>query len=87
MNSPAPQFGQYRLTTAEILYYLPDHPSLLQSFLWQQLDIAPEFPKLRRFLDFWVHNIEGKLHSVRVGQASLAGPSKFRHIVVSQSRH
>ncbi len=24
----------YRLTTAEILYHLPDHPSLLQSFTW-----------------------------------------------------
>ena len=26
----------YRLTTAEILYHLPDHPGLLQTYLWQQ---------------------------------------------------
>lgn len=77
---------QYRLTTAEILYHLPDHPSLLQTFVWQQLDLAPDFPKLHRFLDFWAHNIEGKLHSVRVGQAAL-GRGRFRHIVLSQSRH
>jgi uncharacterized protein Usg len=25
----------YSLTTAEILYRLPDHPALLQSFIWQ----------------------------------------------------
>ena len=46
----------YRLTTAEILYHLPDHPHLLQSFLWQQLDLAPRYPELRRFLDFWARN-------------------------------
>lgn len=87
VTAPATRLHQYRLTTAEIIYHLPDHPSLLQSFVWQQLDIAPEFPKLRRFLDFWAHNIEGKLHSVRVGQASLGGPARFRHIAVSQIRH
>jgi uncharacterized protein Usg len=87
MSEPPPQLRQYRLTTAEIIYHLPDHPSLLQSFVWQQLDVAPDFPKLRRFLDFWVRNIEGKLHSVRVGQASLTGPARFRHIAVSQRPH
>ena len=29
----------YRLTTAEILYRMPDHPDLLQTFLWQELDL------------------------------------------------
>jgi uncharacterized protein Usg len=41
-----------RLTTAEILYHLPDHPHVIQSFIWQQMDLAPDFPALRRFLDF-----------------------------------
>ena len=58
------QFNDYRLTTAEILYHLPDHPALLQSFIWQNYDIAPRYPELRKFLDFWTHQIEGKLHSV-----------------------
>ena len=58
------QLKGYRLTTAEILYHLPDHPHLVQSFIWQELDIAPQFPVLRRFLDFWEQNIDGKLHSV-----------------------
>jgi uncharacterized protein Usg len=56
----------YRLTTAEILYHLPDFPELLQSYIWQKLDLAPEFPELHRFLDFWRDNLDGKLHSVRV---------------------
>lgn len=61
--------GDYRLTTAEIIYHMPDHPDLLQSFIWQRLDVAPDFPELHRFLEYWSRNIEGKLHSVRVGQA------------------
>jgi uncharacterized protein Usg len=69
----------YRLTTAEILYHMPDHPGVLQTFLWQELDIAPGFPVLRRFLDFWVREIEGKLHSVRVAHASLITPAEWRH--------
>ena len=81
------QLDGYRLTTAEIIYHLPDHPHLLQSFVWQELDIAPRFPVLRRFLDFWAHNIEGRLHSVTVGQAPLLVPARVRHAQVSYSLH
>ncbi len=56
----------YRPVTAEILYHIPDHPALLQSFVWQRLDLAPRFPVLCHFLDFWQANLDGKLHSVRV---------------------
>ena len=81
------QLRGYRLTTAEILYHLPDHPALLQSFLWQQLDVAPDYPVLRKFLDFWTRNIEGKLHSVKIAQASLIGPPRMRHAQASFSLH
>ncbi|MCP1335090.1 usg protein [Futiania mangrovi] len=69
----------YRMTTAEILYHMPDHPHLLQSFIWQQLDLAPKFPVLTRFLDFWTHNLDGKLHSVRVGTMEIVRASDFSH--------
>ena len=59
------QLDGYRLTTAEILYHMPDHPSILQSFVWQRLDLAPHYPRLQKFLDFWAHNLDGKLHSVK----------------------
>lgn len=77
----------YRLTTAEILYHLPDHPHLLQSFVWQELDIAPRFPVLRRFLDFWTHNLDGRLHSVKVAQAPLLVPARLSHAQISLSLH
>jgi len=69
----------YRLTTADIVYYLPDHPSLLQNFIWQDLDLAPEFPILHRFLRFWQESLDGKVHSVTVAAASLIEPAQFRY--------
>jgi len=72
------QLKDYRLTTAEILYHLPDHPRLLQTYIWQDLDLAPEFPVLRRFLDFWHRQLDGRLHSVTVGSISLIRPAELR---------
>ena len=68
----------YRLTTAEILYHLPDFPAVLQTYVWQEYDLAPRYPVLKRFLDFWEGNLEGKLHSVRVASARLIKPAALR---------
>lgn len=74
------QIAGYGLTTATILYGLPDHPNLLQSFIWQQYDLAPKFPTLCKFLDFWSREIEGPLHSVEVAHSGLIKPAEFRHV-------
>lgn len=87
MSSLAIQLSGYRLTTAEILYHLPDHPGLLQSFVWQNLDLAPKFPKLRAFLDFWEKEIDGPLHSVTVGQTKLIGPGDRRFLAAQFDLH
>jgi uncharacterized protein Usg len=68
----------YSLTTAEILYRMPDHPALLQSFIWQDYDLHPRFPKLVRFLDFWARNLEGKLHKVLVAHTGLIKPAELK---------
>ena len=78
MRSLELQLKGYRLTTAEILYRLPDHPAVLQSYIWQNLDLAPRFPVLNRFLEFWEKNIEGRLHSVIVANARLITPPEIR---------
>ena len=74
----AQQLHDWRLTTAEILYRLPDHPSVLQSYIWQELDLAPRFPALHRFLQFWERQIEGQLHSVRIASKQMIGPAELR---------
>lgn len=78
MASLGLQLRDYRLTTAEILYHLPDHPALLQSFLWQDMDLAPQYPVLRRFLEYWDRNLDGKLHSVKLATQKLITPGELR---------
>lgn len=86
--SLALQLRDFRLTTAEILYHLPDHPAVLQSYIWQEMDLAPQYPTLRRFLDFWKREIEGPLHSVRVSHAgSLIAPPRWRHVDINLTLH
>jgi uncharacterized protein Usg len=87
MSDFAKQLKDYRLTTAEILYHLPDHPALLQSFIWQELDIAPRFPVLKKFLNFWTLNLDGKIHSVRVASTELIKPAEFRMANASFTLH
>jgi uncharacterized protein Usg len=73
------QLRGYRLTTAEILYHMPDAPSVLQTFVWQEYDRDPDFPRLHTFLEFWERNLDGKLHSVKVAATPLVRPGEFRH--------
>ena len=63
------QLQGFSLTTAEILYRLPDYPVLLQSYVWQDYDLAPRFPKLKQFLGFWSAKLEGKLFKVTVAHS------------------
>ncbi len=67
----------YGLTTAHIFYRRPDHPWLLQTFIWQHYDLCPDFPELQRFLDFWREQIEGPLHSVTVAHSRLIKPAEI----------
>jgi uncharacterized protein Usg len=69
----------YRLTTAEVLYQIPEYPDLLQSYLWQSLDRVPDFPKLNDFLSDWEKSLDGKLHSVRIGYVGIIQPEEWRY--------
>ena len=77
----------YRLTTAEILYHMPDHPDLLQTFVWQELDQAPRYPVLKRFLKYWQENLDGKLHSVRVAARGIFSAAELNHASMELTLH
>lgn len=62
----------YRLTTVEIFYHSFGNPEDLQSLIWQDYDLAPDYPELRRFLTYWSRHIDGIVHSVRVAGAEHA---------------
>ena len=70
----------YGLTTAQILYHRPDHSWLLQTYIWQEFDLHPTFPELRRFLKFWHTTLEGRLHSVFVCHARLVKTGEMRAV-------
>src|SRR5476649_1384192 len=67
----------YGLTTAQILYRLPDHPSLLQTYVWQNYDLFPKFPALKDFLKFWEERLDGPLFSVTVAHSKLIKPAEL----------
>lgn len=71
------QLENYRLTTAQIIYHMPDHPSFLQEYIWQEYDMAPKFPVLRKFLHFWSDNLDGKLHSIVVASVGIIKPAEL----------
>jgi uncharacterized protein Usg len=72
------QLAGYGLATARILYHLPDYPRLLQTYIWQDYDLAPEFPVLIKFLGFWREKLDGPLHSVVVGHSKLIKPAEIK---------
>jgi len=74
------QLQGHSLTTAEILYRLPDHPALIQSYLWQDYDLAPAFPKLHEFLEFWSQSLDGPLYRIRVMHKQLLSPREIRFL-------
>ncbi|MBO6901905.1 MAG: usg protein [Rhizobiaceae bacterium] len=74
------QMEGYGITTAEIHYHLPDHPSLLQLYVWQEYDLAPHFPELKGFLSFWERELDGALHSVRVAHHRLIEPAEWQAV-------
>ena len=81
------QLKGYGLATAEILYRMPDHPTLLQSFVWQNYDLCPSFPELRKFLDFWARSLDGALHSVRVAHDRLIKPAELALVTAEYRLH
>lgn len=74
------QLRGWSLTTAEILYRMPDFKEILQTFVWQDYDLAPKFPRLIQFLDFWSHNLDGPLASIRVAHCGLIGAREYRFV-------
>jgi uncharacterized protein Usg len=71
----------YGLTTAEMFYRLPDYRNVLNTFVWQDYDLAPDYPVLFKFIEFWQDKIEGPLHSVRFTHRKLIAPGEWRNVV------
>jgi len=74
------QLKGHGLLTAQVFYFLPDYPSILQEFVFQDYDEAPDYPVLFRFLDHWRREIEAAIHSVRIAHDRSLGPREWRAV-------
>lgn len=72
------------LVTAEIMYHIPDHPLFLKTYVWQDFDFFPHFPKLFEFLKFWEKSLDGKLHSVRLMNGKTLTAAEVKNIIIHE---
>ena len=70
----------YGLTAAEIVYRRPDRHWLLQTYVWRNYDMFPDFPALKDFLSFWAKRLDGSLFAVTVAQSKLVKPAELRAV-------
>lgn len=78
----------YSMCLWEFTYWHPDRRLVLAPpMMLQKYDLVPGYPELRKFLDFWTKNIEGKLHSVRVSSERLIRPAEFRLVGMEMRLH
>ncbi|AHM04966.1 Usg protein [Roseibacterium elongatum DSM 19469] len=77
----------YGLTTAEMVYRMPDYRNVLNTFVWQDYDLAPDYPKLFDFIEFWQESLDGPLHSVRFVHRQMIGPGEWRNVTGEFTYH
>ena len=62
--------------TVNVLYGFPDYPDIVQEFIWQTGDVHPHFPRLRKFMNFWLEEIDGPVHKLTIAHAKLLVPQE-----------
>ena len=70
----------YGLPPAEFIYRLPDFQSVLNAFVWQDYDLAPDHPRLFQFIEYRQEESEGPLHAVRFTHRKLVRAGEWRHV-------
>jgi uncharacterized protein Usg len=63
-----------------VIYYLPDHPLILERYHWQTVDEVPKLPRITNFLEYWRTNLDGVINSIFVDAGKEVGPMRFRHV-------
>jgi uncharacterized protein Usg len=77
----------YVLTLAKLYYRMPDFISVLNVFMWQEYDLALDYPKLFDFIKFWQNNLDGLLHSVSFIHRKKIGWGKWQNVVHEITLH
>ena len=68
---------KWTVATVQVVYYIPDYLHVVNEFMWQTEDQVPEYPRCKRFLDFWDKNIDGPIKEAYIYDQ---GQSKVRMV-------
>ncbi len=67
----------FGLLTVKVLFYHPQTPSILQEFTFQTEDVAPDFPRLSKFLSYWRNELaHAPIHTVTIAHSKLLRPAE-----------
>jgi len=80
MSSTEMMLKGYGLTTAEFTYHMPDYAHVLNTYVWQDYDLAPDHDRLLKFVEFWQRELDGPLHSVRFTHRKMISPGEWRNV-------
>ena len=70
----------YSIVTVNVVYFIPDHSSLVNEFMWQTIDLQPEYPRVVKFLDYWKREIDAVIKDVLVADSHGFNPTRFRKL-------
>ena len=64
----------------QVIYYMPDYPTLLQEFTWGYDDRVPELMRTHKFLNHWRTNIDAVIAEILLSVNDGDRPRKWRSI-------
>lgn len=70
----------YSLVTVNVLYYMPDHRSLLNEFIWQTMDLKPRYPRIEQFLDYWRREIDAVIKEITICDSPVIEPTRYTKV-------
>lgn len=87
MDDPTERQNEYRLVRAKIAYQENDRPHLQRNIEWEDYDLAPDYPELKRFLEVFSNHLDGAIDVVRVYDTNYARPLDRIYAPTSASFH
>ena len=73
-------FKNWTLATVHVVYYIPDYLHIVNEFSWQTEDTRTDYPRIKRFLDYWDKNIAGPIKDVYIIDHDDVNPQEVRHL-------
>lgn len=64
----------------QVIYFMPDYPTILQEFTWGYEDRVPELMRTHKFLNHWRSHIDAVISEILLSINDCNRPRKWRSI-------